>query len=76
MIRTGYTAAHFTVNAGRLYWKHLREMLDSEIWHGSQIQYREDKGFLSKNFHIKGQPADVNRIQRRITNWLANAGAL
>lgn len=65
---------YFSIDLGRIYWKHLREMLDSEIWTGTDIEYREGSGILSKVFHIKGSPADVHRVKNRIQEWVKNHG--
>jgi hypothetical protein len=65
---------YFTVEMGRLLWKPLRDMLDSEIWTGTDIEYREGTGILSKVFHIKGRPADVHRVKNRIQEWIKNHG--
>ena len=73
-MKSEYTE-YVTIHCGRLLWKHLREMLDSEIWTGTNIEYREGKGFWSRDFHIKGYPLDVHRVANRIRHWLNSVEA-
>ena len=64
----------FQIKCGRLLCGHLREMLDSEIFLGSNIMYLEGKGLFSRTFTIRGKLADVNRVYTRVDQWLKNLG--
>lgn len=65
---------HFQMEVGRLLWKPLREMLDSEIFLGANIEYQEGKGWLERTFIVKGDPVDVNRVYNRVDTWMKGMG--
>ena len=65
---------HFQMEVGRLLWNHLREMLDSEIFLGANIQYQEGKGFFERTFTVKGDITDVNRVYNRVDTWMKGMG--
>jgi len=62
--------AVFQLECGRLLCRSLREMLDSEIFMGANIEYMEGKGFFSRIFVVRGKPVDVNRVYNRVDTWL------
>lgn len=66
--------AVFQLECGRMLCGHLREMLDSEIFLGSNIEYMEGKGFFSRTFTVRGKSVDVNRVYNRVDTWLKGMG--
>lgn len=67
--------AYFEFQAGRLICSAVREILESEQFHGRKIRWREGKGFISRTFSIAGDPQDVKRIIDRLEyyKWVIDA---
>lgn len=54
--------------------RHMRDLLESEQFVGSSIEYREGKGWFTRVFTIKGNEEDVDRVQARIKHWMKCMG--
>lgn len=63
------------VQVGALIRRHLRVMLESERFEGASIRWLEDKRWTTSVFHIRGRPADIERVGSRIQHWLKCIGA-
>jgi hypothetical protein len=61
----------FEVEVGRLLCGDMREMLESEVFCGRPIRWREGKGWLSRTFVIVGPEAHVAQVKQRIDYWAA-----
>jgi len=59
----------FEFEAGRLICGHVREMLESEQFHGKKIRFREGKGWISRTFSIAGDEADVRAVMSRLEHY-------
>ena len=58
---------------GRLLCGDVREMLESEIFAGRNIRYREGKGWLSRLFELTGPDAAMTHA--RLSYYLKCLGA-
>lgn len=61
--------AYFEFEAGRLICGIVREILESEQFHGRKIRWREGKGFISRTFSIAGDPQDVKCVLERLEHY-------
>lgn len=59
----------FEVEVGRLLCGDMRDMLESEVFCGRPIRWREGKGWLSRTFCIVGPAAHVAQVKQRIDYW-------
>lgn len=59
----------FEFEAGRLICGPIREMIESEIFYGSKIRYRESKGWFFRTFSIIGDAPDVTRLKSRLDHY-------
>jgi len=64
----------FEFSAGILICRNIREMLESEIFHGRKIRFREGKGWISRVFSIRGEDADVRAIASRLEHYAKVTG--
>lgn len=56
----------FDFEVGRLICGHVREILESEKFHGRRIRFREGNGWFSRTFSIAGDETDVSAVMRRL----------
>lgn len=59
----------FEVEVGLLRWKDMRELLDSEVFCGRPIRWREGKGWFSHTFVVVGPAKHVAQVKERIDFW-------
>ena len=59
----------FEFEAGILICGNVREMLESEIFHGRNIRFREGKGWITRVFSIRGDTEDVRAIRSRLEHY-------
>ena len=64
----------FRITVGRLLCKHLRDMLESEVFEGRKIRWREGKGWIEREFSVIGDAADINAVAERIDYWVKAMG--
>ena len=60
--------------AGILLCRHVREMLESEIFCGRKIKYLEGRGWISRIFTITGEKSDVEAVYERLSFWKQGLG--
>lgn len=61
----------FEIEVGILLVSNIREVLESEQFHGSKIRFREGKGWFSRTFSVKGETNDVYAIRSRLEYYTA-----
>ncbi len=61
--------AHMTITLGRMLCGNARNFLDSEKFKGRNIEYLESKGFIERDFTIKGSNEDILYIKKCFHNW-------
>lgn len=61
--------AVLTYDIGRLLCGRVRDYLNKCKFKGMKIEYYESKGFLEREFTIKGDYDDVIQVKRDIDNW-------
>jgi hypothetical protein len=66
--------AQVDVVVGRLLCSHMRDLLESEVFGGRPIRWREGRGWLERVFTICGPSAHVNQVAQRIQAWFDAMG--
>lgn len=59
----------FEIEVGRLLCGDMRELLDSEVFCGRPIRWREGKGWFCRTFTVVGPKAHVQQLKERIDHW-------
>lgn len=54
---------------GRAICRHMRDLLEGEKFSGTRIDWHEGSGWFSRVFTIKGDEADVDRVEIRLRHW-------
>lgn len=62
--------ARFEVLVGRLLCSAMRDMLESEVFCGRPIRWREGRGLIERVFTIMGPENHVNQVKQRIDHWV------
>jgi len=68
--------ATFKIEVGRLVCHNVREMIESEVFYGRKIRWREGKGILSRTFSIIGDADDVKAIAERLNYYAKTLDAV
>lgn len=68
----GDTQFSFTV--GFVIRKHIREMLEGEVFGGRAIRWRERKRWLESAFDVRGKQGDVDAVNSRIQCYMELLG--
>ena len=63
------TEARLEILIGRLLCSNMRDLLESEVFTGRPIRWREGKGWIERIFTIIGPPAHVEQVRQRIAHW-------
>ena len=56
---------------GRLLCSNMRDLLESEVFSGRPIRWREGNGWIERRFTIVGPSAHIEKILERIAHWKA-----
>lgn len=59
----------FTFNAGRLVCGQVRDFLEGLQFEGKLIEWREGRGWFTRNFIVKGKAEAVARVRQVIKRW-------
>lgn len=55
--------------AGRLMWKPVRDLLEDLKFRGHNIEWREGRGWLTREWTLKGNAADLIIIMKALEAW-------
>lgn len=66
--------ARFNFTAGRLICRHVREMLEDEVFSGRPIRWREGRGWIERQFTVVGPISHVEQVRERMFHWLRGMG--
>lgn len=68
--------ARLQIVVGRLLCSDMRDMLESEVFCGRPIRWREGKGWFERTFTIAGPIEHVRQIKQRIDYWMGALGQM
>lgn len=60
---------HIKFDAGILLCGTIREYLESEVFKGRAIKFREGRGWISRTFEISGAAQDVTHVDKTLRLW-------
>lgn len=58
----------YRYEVGRLLCGNVRELLESEIFEGRKIRYREGRGWIERVFEVAGE--DAEKTHSRLSHYL------
>ena len=64
-----------TMEVGILLCRQVRDYLESCRWHGADIEWREGRGWIDRQWEIRGAPSDMQRIAHDLRRWASEMDA-